>query len=213
MTEFHSVLLKVFLVVLFSRVKGSKGLNCGDDWNFKMDSLHPFGVLSLQFLALRVIKDSRTILSPNIGSLTVELSRIVAFPKYIQQFGVADCLRVEVDLDGFRVASFTGANLLVRRRAEVGAASGVPDNSFRDETTRSESLLDAPKTTGGKCCLVPHYRGNRQKRLVEKAVYWSISSHAENSESTRFRLSILGNEQTKPEDFSSFRGLNNSIIP
>src|SRR5438445_4752159 len=75
------------------------------------------------FLFRRVRENRRAILRAEVRSLAIYLSRIVHVPERFDKRFVAHFLRIKSYLHNFRMASFVGANILVR--VIFGAASAI----------------------------------------------------------------------------------------
>ena len=113
------------LVVIFCHVK----IRIGFDGRYNgiieiAGSIHLlFVFFGDGFLILIVVKNNRTVLRPNIGSLPVQGGGIMRFPEYFQQLLIADFLRVILNLNRLGVSGISPGNLLVRRILDM--ASGI----------------------------------------------------------------------------------------
>src|SRR6476660_9196205 len=97
-------------------------------------------------------EDRRAVLCAPVRALAVELGGIVVLPENLQQVGVGDLGGIEVDLDGFCVASPIGADLLIGRI--VGMATDVT-HAGRSYTRKLPKCgFNSPKTACGECCFL-----------------------------------------------------------
>src|SRR6266568_2550407 len=88
-------------------------------------------------------EDGRPVLAPAVRALPVAARRIVRLPEELQQLGVADLARVELDEDRLRLPRSVGADVLVARILRV--ATRVADRRGDDASHLPEALLHAPE--------------------------------------------------------------------
>src|SRR5580704_18547189 len=107
---------------------------CGRDLRHDWTSV--FGLLAVarrdrRSLLLRVVEENRrTVLIPDVGSLTVQLRWVVNLPEDIEELFVGDALRIVRDLDRLGMAGGVAADLAVCRILQVTA--GVAGNGVDD---------------------------------------------------------------------------------
>ena len=85
-------------------------------------------------LSLGVIKNRRTILFTDIGTLPVHLSRVMAFPENLEEVIVAGLKRVKSHLDRFCMTGIMTADILICR--VFSASSAITDTSGASSTSR-----------------------------------------------------------------------------
>lgn len=102
-------------------------------------------VFGTRTLLLRMKKDRRAVLSPDIGPLLVERRRIMCREEDVEQIVERDDLRVELDLYDFRMSAVAAANLLVSRVGRLTAA--VARLHCRDAAQLLEHRFDTPEAT------------------------------------------------------------------
>lgn len=135
-------------MVIFSRPKARRREDLRHDW------ARVFALLAIArcnrgaLLLLTVREDSRAVLIADVGSLTIELRRIVKLPKKLQESFITDALRVESYLDGFGVAGRVTANLTIGRILDV--AADVTRNDIENAGYLAKGVFDAPEAAGCK---------------------------------------------------------------
>ena len=146
MARTSAVFFKVALMVLLGRPEARRGRICvaiGRAW---LRCSRSRDAIASARLRLAVREDSRAILVADVGSLTIELGRIVNLPKEAQQLVVIDLLRIEGYLDGFGMAGRMTADLTVRRIVDM--AADVTRNDLEDAGNSPERVLNAPEAAG-----------------------------------------------------------------
>src|SRR6185369_11966257 len=110
--------------------------------------------LRRRFLLGRVKENRRAVLRAIVRPLPVHLRRIMHLPERIQQFLVADLLRIKRYLHHLGVPGLVRANILVCRIGHIPAAiSGLRRNHARDSLKIS---LDPPKASRTKSSNLTH---------------------------------------------------------
>ena len=107
--------LKVFLVVIFGRIKTAEGAYLRNNGLIVSAAFVKLLFVEFCFLPLFriMIKDGAPVLRPDIRSLLVQTGWVMNLEKNFQEFIVGDFGGLVNDLHTFRVARFTGANLLI----------------------------------------------------------------------------------------------------
>ena len=146
MARASAVLFKVALMVLLGGPKARRRENLRHDWARVVALLAIARRDRSARLRLAVREDSRAILIAEIGSLTIELGRIVNLPKESQKLFVIDLLRVKGYLDRFGMAGRVTADLTVRR--VLDPASDVTRNDLENARNPPERVFDAPEAAG-----------------------------------------------------------------
>src|SRR5690606_36325745 len=101
------------------------------------------GTFGDELLFVIFIKDDGTVLLSDIVALTVELSRIMYYPKYIEQFIKRNNLRVKDNLYYLCVACCTGRYFFVRRLVRM--TSGIPRSDTDNTLSLFENGIYTPK--------------------------------------------------------------------
>ena len=97
----------------------------------------------LALLALVLREDRRTILSPDVVALAIELRRVVNREEDVEQIVIAQLVIVEGDPDRLGVAGIAAADLLVG--GIFGASAGVAAFDLLHAHDVEENRLGAPK--------------------------------------------------------------------
>src|SRR3989344_3074693 len=84
-----------------------------------------------------MVEDGRAVLASGVRALPVDLGRVMGAEERPEEFFIRCSLGIELDLNGFRVPGAAGADILVRRLAQVVA--GVV-----------EGCLHAPEAAAGE---------------------------------------------------------------
>ena len=137
----------VVLMVLFSRPEaGSRSYVGHHAIPFLLqDTDQPFGNL----LLLRgSIENLRPILIAQVGSLSVELGRIVYLEKEPGKSFVRDFRRIELVFDGLGMARFMAAHLLVG--GILGMAADIARTNALHSVHLTQHILPAPETSAGE---------------------------------------------------------------
>ncbi len=104
-------------MIFFGPVEMAEGYYLGHDFSVVSFAALEFFLNFFGYLLLFVImiENDRAVIGADIGPLTVKLGWIVKGKKLTDKLFVADHLRVEDHLNGFSMAGFSGANLLIGR--------------------------------------------------------------------------------------------------
>src|SRR5579864_4374712 len=100
-------------------------------------------------LLRRVGEDHRPILCSMVGTLAVELCRVVHLEEEIDQLFVTDLRRIEGNLDDLSVVGGAAAHLTVARICDMTA--GIAGYNVTDAGHLAKEGLHAPKASGAKC--------------------------------------------------------------
>ena len=142
---------EVVLMVVLSRVVVRNRADFGDN-RFGPNLLlieRLLEVLGALPLLIAVIKYRRPVLRALIRPLAVQRSRVMRHPEDLEQFIVADDLRIENDLYHLRMASEPTAYFLVGR--SFGVAVRIPTLDGDHAIELLEDRLDTPETACAKC--------------------------------------------------------------
>src|SRR5579875_4159520 len=139
------------LMIGLGRIKGAIRLDGGDDLravNMRGIELRDIGLGDARLLVAGR-EDRRAILRADIGTLLVELGRIMGDRKiYLQNLAVANAPRIKGDLHRFGMAGLAGADGLVFRRRFI--AAGIARNRADDAGDMLEDALHAPEAAAGE---------------------------------------------------------------
>src|SRR5579859_4104289 len=145
----QAALFQILLVILFRRIERDCWYDLGRNGLGIAMRLFQRLLRGQRFFLLLggMEEDGGTILRAPVGTLAVHLGRVVILPKDLQQIGITDFRRIELDFDRFGVARAVGANFLIGR--VLGVAADVADARWTNSRDLSESGFHAPKTP---CC-------------------------------------------------------------
>src|SRR5579872_6498845 len=123
----QAALFQILLVILFRWIKRDRGYDLGRNGLGVTVRFFQRLLRSQRFFLLLggMKEDGGAILRAPVGALAVHLGRVVILPKYLQQIGITDFRRIELDFDSFSVARAVGANFLIGR--VLGMAADVAD--------------------------------------------------------------------------------------
>src|ERR1700761_1224007 len=99
-------------------------------------------------------KHCRAVLSADVGTLPVQLRRIMVLPEDSEQVTVRDFCGVISDLYGFCVAGTVRANIVVSRI--LGMSAGVADPGIQHPRRGAKCLFYSPETTSCKRSFFRH---------------------------------------------------------
>src|SRR5579864_9337736 len=123
----QAALLQILLVILLCRIERDCRYDLGRNGLDVAMCLFQRLLRCQRFFLLlgRMEEDGGAILRAPVGTLAVHLGRVVILPKDLQQIGIADFGRIELDFDRFSVARAVGAYFLVG--GILGVAADVAD--------------------------------------------------------------------------------------
>src|SRR5262245_31260660 len=92
-----------------------------------------------------MIKNYRSILRANVGTLAVQRCWIVVRPENIQKFVITDLRWIELHFHDFGVSGLVRANILICR--VVLCSSRIPDARGQNSFYVAECFFHSPETT------------------------------------------------------------------
>ena len=138
-------------MVRFRSIKASAWLDLRHDRRVESPRLVELGYEGLRDVALLGIhrKDRGPVLRADVGSLTVQLRRIVDHrEKHLQDSPVGDDARIESDLHGLGVTGASCAHALILGRALF--STGVTRDRARHALQMLIDGLNTPETSSGE---------------------------------------------------------------
>ncbi len=140
----------VVLMIGFGRVEGRRRPDLGGDWRRESAGLIEFGDgLAGDFL-LRVAggPDAGAVLTSDVGSLPIDLRRVVHAEECVDKLAVGDAAGVEDDLDRLGVSGVAIADIAVGSAFIV--ALHIAAACVDDAVALLEVMLDAPEAPTGE---------------------------------------------------------------
>src|SRR5438045_3116338 len=156
MARRRAPLLQIFLVILLRPPERSRGrdLRRHRPPQFPARLQRRLRLLRRRFLLRRMKENRRPVLRPIVRPLPIHLRRIMHLPERIQQFLVADLLRIESHPHHLGVPRLVRANILVTRIGHMPAAiSRLRRNHTRNPLKIS---LNPPKASRPKRSNLTH---------------------------------------------------------
>lgn len=157
-TSFSEVLLVVFFRAIKALRRNDLG-RYGTAIAAGSFLLH-FGSARDLLLFRRVIENRAAILGADVGTLAIELCRVVRIPKYIEQLFIAHFCGFVLHLHDLRVAGAIRANLFIRRIGRVAAF--ITDRRVHYTINVPECRFYAPEASGCECCFLDHHFYSRR---------------------------------------------------
>src|SRR4029453_2421302 len=152
-------LFKIALMIFFGAPEPWRWLDLRHDWPIETSALFQFVFRGFGdgLLLRRMVKDRRTILLSNIGTLPIQRRRIVVRPENIKQLVVTNLRWIEFHFPHFGMAGFVPANIFI---GWIILRSACVPNRCRDHAVQfSECLFHTPETARAKGCLLRFHTG------------------------------------------------------
>jgi hypothetical protein len=138
-------------MIVLGRIEGATGLDLCDNRSIEYVRLVQLGDVGLGNARLLGTgwEDCGAVLSADIRSLAMEFGRVMGDRKIdLQNPAIADAVRVEGDLDRFRVSGGVAANHFVMRG--IGCTTGIARDGTGDAFDMLKDALDAPEAAAGE---------------------------------------------------------------
>src|SRR4029453_8680186 len=155
-----TALFKIALMIFFGAPEPWRWLDLRPDWPIETSSLFQlvFRGFGDGLLVRRMVKDHRTILLSNIGTLPIQRRRIVVRPENIKQLFVTNLRWIEFDFHHFSVAGLVCANIFI---GWIILRSACVSNRCRDDAVQfSKCLFHTPETACAKGGLLSFHTGH-----------------------------------------------------